>query len=243
MRALVFALIFANLLFFTWSQGYLGKSTSADAQRMDQQLLADKIVTIAKDNPPLAKVVAPDPAPVEEETKPETPPKPAVAEVPKPQPVCLTVASLSVEEADRLETELTKKVPNAKIERNVTASHSSYWVNIPPQPSKKDADKKAAELKELGITDFFIVQDNSKNNLAISLGVFNAKAGANTQLASLKAKGVRSAVITERFDKPVSVALQVGLLDNKKNVLVNAAKEIAPGAKDPVPCKNRIASH
>lgn len=43
MRALVFALVFANLLLFAWAQGYFGTSESADAVRMQQQLNTDKL--------------------------------------------------------------------------------------------------------------------------------------------------------------------------------------------------------
>ena len=41
MRALVFLLILANLLFFAWTQGYLGNTANPDALRLQQQLLAE----------------------------------------------------------------------------------------------------------------------------------------------------------------------------------------------------------
>jgi cell division septation protein DedD len=71
-------------------------------------------------------------------------------------------------------------------------------VNIPPQPSKDAADRKAAELRELGVTNFFIMQGESPLKWAISLGVFKTESGAQTLLAQLNKQGVHSARITPR---------------------------------------------
>jgi cell division septation protein DedD len=75
---------------------------------------------------------------------------------------------------------------------------SSYLVNIPPQPSKEAAERKAAELRELGVTNFFIMSGDSPMKWAISLGVFKTESGAQTLLAQLNKQGVHSARITPR---------------------------------------------
>lgn len=48
MRALVFALVFANLLLFAWAQGYFGSPASADAARLQQQLNTDKLFIVGR---------------------------------------------------------------------------------------------------------------------------------------------------------------------------------------------------
>ena len=75
---------------------------------------------------------------------------------------------------------------------------TSYWVSIPPQSNKAAAEKKAAELKELGITDFFVVNDPGPSFNAISLGLFHTEDSANERLAQLTRKGVKSARIDTR---------------------------------------------
>jgi cell division protein FtsN len=75
---------------------------------------------------------------------------------------------------------------------------TSYLVNIPPQASKEAADRKAAELRELGVTNFFIMSGESPMKWAISLGVFKTESGAQTLLAQLNKQGVHSARITPR---------------------------------------------
>ena len=43
MRALLIALVAANLLLFAWGQGWFTRSVSADAVRLQQQVNADKL--------------------------------------------------------------------------------------------------------------------------------------------------------------------------------------------------------
>jgi hypothetical protein len=77
----------------------------------------------------------------------------------------------------------------------VTAEH---WVYIPPKSSRAAADRSMADLKKLGVTDSAIVLDTGQWNFAISLGVFRNKEGADTRLAELKAKGVKTATYRQR---------------------------------------------
>ena len=73
-----------------------------------------------------------------------------------------------------------------------------YWVYIPPQGSLPGAQKKGEQLKALNVTDFFIIQDQSKWQFAISLGIFSSREAADKQLGALQAQGVRSAVVGAR---------------------------------------------
>ena len=70
----------------------------------------------------------------------------------------------------------------------------TYWVYIPPLKSRAEAERKAGELRGLGVADFFVLQEPAALQFAISLGVFKTEAAALNQLAQLRAKGVRNAV-------------------------------------------------
>jgi hypothetical protein len=61
--------------------------------------------------------------------------------------------------------------------------------------TRADAEKKATEVRSLGITDFYIVQDAGPAQFALSLGVFRTEEAANNHLAQLRPKGVRSAIV------------------------------------------------
>ena len=51
----------------------------------------------------------------------------------------------------------------------------------------------APELRQLGITDYFVILDGP-NRFAISLGVYSSEKGGQERLAEVKEKGVRSAL-------------------------------------------------
>ena len=248
MRALVFLLILANLLFLAWAQGYFGVPNKPDAYRVSQQLQPDKIVIVARgEPPPLAKpesVSAPTPVtlpspPVEPDT---TAPNAAL----KPEPValtpkvCLVLSELPVAEAEKLEAVIAGSFPAVQVQRTAVPATGSYWVNIPPLANKQEADSKAAELKKLNVAEFFIVQENGPNNRAISLGLFSSRDAAQTQLDMLRAKGVRSAKITERNVRAASTTLELQGQEVPLEALQEAIATTSPEHK-PVACKDVVA--
>jgi SPOR domain len=89
------------------------------------------------------------------------------------------------------------EVPQERIER-VVADAGGYWVYIPPLKSKAETDRKVGELKALGITDFFLVQESAQWRNAISLGIFRTDEAAQVFLNKLKERGVRSAIAERR---------------------------------------------
>lgn len=140
-------------------------------------------------------------------------------------PVCLAWRALSVAEADKVTTLMGKRFADFKLSRKAVAGESNgWWVYIPAMPGKAEADKKASELRDLGITDFFIVPDGQSRH-AISLGIFSSEKGGNERLAELKAKGVRSAVIGPRPSKDTAVALQARGPGDKKAAVIAAVAD------------------
>jgi hypothetical protein len=111
--------------------------------------------------------------------------------------VCVAFKNLTSTQAQAL-GQRARGVGASLTVREEAAAPSSYWVNIPPQGGKAGADRRAAELKQLGLDDFFIVQDAGENRFAISLGLFRAESLAQRQLETLQRKGVKGATVTAR---------------------------------------------
>jgi hypothetical protein len=86
---------------------------------------------------------------------------------------------------------------------------AGWWVFIPPQPNRAAALKKTAELKGLGIDDYFVLQDEGKMRWAVSLGIFSTEEAAKNRLETLRAKGVRSAQTGERDTAVSKIWFQV----------------------------------
>ncbi len=67
-----------------------------------------------------------------------------------------------------------------------------YWVYYPPLKSAALAQQKAAEIKDLGVQNLYIVQDSQWRN-AISFGLFQDETLASNLLNELQDKGVNGA--------------------------------------------------
>ncbi|HYN12721.1 MAG TPA: SPOR domain-containing protein [Burkholderiales bacterium] len=193
MRALFLVLILANLAFFAWAR-YASQPEATDGTAPPgRQIEPEKL-----------KIVAPA------ETA-------ALAVAPKPAPgtalKCLEWGSFTVADAPRAEKALEPLTLGARLGHRRTEELAAWWVFIPPQDNRPAAQKKAAELKALGVEDYFIVQDEGDYRWALSLGVFRSEDAAQARLAALREKGVRSAQVGPRETVVPKVWLQVKSVD------------------------------
>ena len=241
MKVLVFLLVLANLLFYAFSAGYFGRPENPDAGRLEQQVEPDKMRLVSHgEAPPASKKVVEPPPVAEAEPAPVAEAVPAPAPAPAPvavEKICLRWEHLPVADANRLAARIDEKFAGFKqVKRAVAAEGAGWWVYIPPLPGKDEAEKKAGELRQFGITDYFIIQEAGPNRFAISLGVFSSEKGAQERLAELKAKGVRSAKLNIRPGKESLITLEASGPATDKAALNKAAQAILP--KTPaVDCK------
>jgi len=104
---------------------------------------------------------------------------------------------------------------------------ASWWVHIPPQANKAGADKKMAELKDMGVDDSIIINDEGPNHWAISLGVFSTKEAADAYLKKLNGLGVRSARIDAREKPTDKVRLDITAPADVLGALAHNVKPLA----------------
>ena len=256
MRVLVFLLILANLLFLAWARGYLGSPGNADASRVSQQLLPDRLSIVARGEPP--------PLPPTSEPAPRVVEKPPTAAIGNAVAngtvdpgigasasvvatanaggrVCLLLSELPPAESEKFEAVLAERFPAFKAQRTALTATGSYWINIPPLAGKQEVDAKVAELKKLDISEYFVVQETGPNNRAISLGLYSRRAAAETRLEALREKGVRSARITERNVRAASVTLELDGPEAQADALRQAIDDNLPESKA-APCKTGTTS-
>jgi hypothetical protein len=205
MRIAFLLLVFANLAFFAWWRFVAPPEAVTDAEPLARQIEPERLkVVSAKDLPP---------APA----KPAPPPAAAATPAPAPAPVatkCLEWGSFTVADAPGAEKRLEPLALGARLTQRHTEETAGWWVLIPPQPGgRAGAQKKAAELKGLGVEDYFIVQDTGANRFALSLGVFRTAEGAQARLAALRQQGVRTAVVRARETVVPKIWLQVANVD------------------------------
>jgi hypothetical protein len=187
---LIFALLVAaNVALFAYGKGYLGQFNGNEREpaRLQKQLNADKLqlISAGKAEAAAAAVAPPPPVPRDEPA--------AIA--------CLEAGNFVMADARKFEERLAPlELGDRQQRRNLPGQEiSSYIVHIPPQASRAAAEKKADELRALGITNFFVLNDSSPLRWGISLGVFRTEAAAQAQLAALVKQGVQSARVAPRY--------------------------------------------
>lgn len=269
MRALLIALVAANLLLFAWGQGWFARSGSADAVRLQQQLNADKLRVVPAAAAPAASTPAPEAAsqPGQGEASPPsdvpaTPAQPVQPVLPPPSaqqgpaPVaparvlpaerapavaerqaCLRWQDLGAADGDRLEALVAARFPELQRSRSV-GGKKLWWVHIPPQASRSDAERRVGELRRQGVKEFFINEVPGPNRFAISLGVFSSQAAAQKHLDSLRRQGVAQARVSERESAVPGGSFEVRGTQNRVTALRDAVARSLPSIK-PTVCGSR----
>lgn len=234
-------LLLANAGLLAYQQGYLDELVASGREpgRLHNQLNADRIrvapvppqasattietpaKTIEVDHPASAPPSSPSP------TQP-TPPAAAVVGQTAELASCVEIGNFNAADAQRFEARLATLSLGDRVSRHGVQEVLRHMVYIPPQTDKEAADRKTAELRQLGITDFYVIQDNSDMRWAISLGVFKNEDIARAHLADLNRKGVRSARIGERMLTTKAVAFRFKKWDQTTKESVDKIKAEFP---------------
>lgn len=153
------------------------------------------------------------------EEKPTQPVASAVAPTPTPAPspgprlACYAVSNLNPTTARNFERQLAQLQLGVQPSRQEVSEAGSYMVLYPAQGSRAAADSKVAELRQAGVTELYVMAENSAHPWAISLGVFRAEEAARVQLAQLTLKGVQGAKLVPHTMTLKAVTFQFRNID------------------------------
>lgn len=237
LRLLFWSLVCINAVLFAYGKGLLGspKSAEREPQRIREQLNTDqlRLLSAAMAARMATPVVEP---PAVAEGAPEVTPEVASISAPEAKPKagtigCTEIGNFAAADARRFENLVAPlALGERQSQENVTVQEvGSHMVMIPPLGSKEAADKKAAELKELGVSNYFIMNDSSATKWAISLGVFKSEAAAQTLLAALKKQGVDGAKVAARSTQATKIAFRFREIDADTQAKLAAAAAKFPG--------------
>ncbi len=183
-------LVLANLAFFVWAAGYLGGTDEGrEPDRLRNQINPDKLrIAVAEAG----------------RSAPEAQPEPAAAPPAPPATVCRRVGPMATADADRLAAQVAAlgEVKSMPVEGR------SYWVFIAAADAKP-TEKTAAQLRQAGLSDFFVVSDDGPNRGAFSLGLFHKEDAANDLLQRLAKKGIKSARVDSKPRKTDKTILEI----------------------------------
>jgi sporulation related protein len=194
MRTLFFILLLANALFFAWSQYFSPTEAAADG------------VLARRNEPDKLKIVPPaEPAQLPLTQRPALSPAAMAG--------CLEWGGFTLADYARAEKALEPLALGARLGQRRIDETAGWWVFVPSQGSRQGALKKAAELKALGLTDYYIIGEEGDSPWALSLGVFRSEQAALARLAQLREKGVRTALVGSRDTVVPRIWLQVKGID------------------------------
>jgi hypothetical protein len=152
-------------------------------------------------------------------------------------PVCMEWGGFSGAELVRANKLLAGMSLGNKLSQRQTEQTNGYWVYIPPLKDKIAVTQKLVQLKARGVEDYFVVQDDTPLNNAISLGVFKTEDAAKKFLVELQGKGVRTALVGGKSGKLKSVAFIFNSIDHTSaNRLGAMQKEFGDSQLKNVPC-------
>ena len=236
LRLAFWSLLFLNAALFAYAQGVLGtsKSNEHEPARLRRQFNAAKMTLLTREQAEAAAKAAAPPAGGDAAAGAGSASAAASAPASATAPAfaCTEIGPFDAGDARRFEARLAKlDLGDRQSRQTVQAQDVTSWlVHIPPQGSKEAADKKAAELRNLGVSNLYVINTDSPLKYAISLGVFKTEAGAQALLAQLNKQGVHSARIAPRGPQTTHYVYRVRNLDAATRKRIEGYAERYDGA-------------
>lgn len=228
LKFVFWALLAANAGLYAYSQGYLGKVEGGERepQRLKTQLASERMVMLsaAEARTAAETTAAAAPAPAAEEAPPTTAPAPVETID------CTQAGSFAAGDARRFENRINRLGFGERQSRTSVPFQevTSHLVYLPPNGGKDGADRRVAELKEKGISNFFVMQGEGAMKWAVSLGVFKTDTAAQSLVAALGKQGVRGARVLPRGPQTTRAAWQFrDLTEEERRRVAETADDFA----------------
>jgi len=217
LKFVFWALLGANGVLLAYGQGLLGQpgDGAREPARLKNQLASERMQQLT---PTQARQAAQSaaPAPQAEVAAPLPEPAPVPVPVARDLVACVQAGPFSTADARRFEARVARLglVPRQSRIEIPYQEVTSRLVYLPPNGGREGAQRRVAELRERGVTNFFIMQnDTSPLRYAISLGVFKSDGAAQKLVADLQRQGVRGVRILPRGPQVTRAGYQYRQID------------------------------
>jgi len=220
LKFVFWALLAANALLLAYAQGYLGQPGGVDREpaRLANQMAPERLIQLTAvqakrmvDVVDAAQGVATVETPAPFAAAQATPTAPATPAASAPALLaCVQAGPFSAADARRFETRiaslgLAERQSRIEVPFQEVTSHLVY---LPPNGGREGAQRRAAELKERGVDNYFIMQGDNPLRYAISLGVFKTDGAAQKLVDQLQRQGVRGVRVLPRGPQGTRTAFQ-----------------------------------
>jgi len=185
MKLAFLLLVLANLLLFAWQQGAFGRygEPGREPERIARQIEPERFRVLTE---PEVQALR------ERATQSSAPADLNVAQA------CLEFGDFGAADAAKVERALAALSPPVKVEARPLDAPGWYMVYLPPHRTLAEAERRAEELRKLGVRDLMVMNESAPLKFAISLGSFRDPAAAKSHLAALEKMGVKGVRMSER---------------------------------------------
>ncbi len=213
LRLLVLALVLANGAYFAWSHGMLqpygfAPVQQSEPQRLDQQIRPEAVRILGADEARSA------------ETSPIAQAAPRAAE-------CLQAGLFDDRQSAQLRQALEPALPAGAWSLESAVEPARWTIYMGKFASTDALNKKKAELRALKIS--FEAPLNPALEPGISLGNFDSQGAANTQLATLVQRGVRTARVVQDRPEVRGQMLRFAAVDDALRAQIDGLKPALAG--------------
>ena len=211
MRALLLALLLANLVFFAWSQGWmagagLGPVTQREPQRLALQIHPEQVQITPLASASATPASAPQPASSAPASAPADPgstpsaPAPQDAANDSAPTVCRQIGPFgAMESAALAQAQAALARAGLKAKAHNTPVPDQWMVLLGPFPSQDAMRTVLDQIAQQGKVKVFApVTDRPRYEPGISLGVFSNEDAAQEQLQIVRKQGVQGAKVVQR---------------------------------------------
>lgn len=209
LRLAVLLLVLANAGYWAWSQGLLAAYGLAPAVQSEPQRLATQI------RPEVIRLLSPD-----EAKKLETSPA-SVAGVPAAAE-CLQAGLFNEQQTAALRSSLEANLPAGSWQIESSIEPARWIVYMGKYSSEEALAKKRVELRQIGVA--FRPVTNPALAPGLALASFPAQAEADTELARIATRGVRTARVTQERAESRGQILKLASVDAALRARLDAIK-------------------
>jgi hypothetical protein len=211
MKLAFLLLVLANLLLFAWQQDVFGRYSERGREpaRLERQIEPERFRVLSEGEVKQLRARAEEPR---------------AANTPNLAQACVDFGDFATADAARAEAALAAVGLKATAR---TVELPGFWiVYLAPAGTRAEAERRAANLRGLGVVDLLVVTDEGPLRNGIRLGAFRDVEAARAHLASLEKLGVAGARIGDRPTAPSATRFQL------RDVSAEAARQLAALKKD-----------
>jgi hypothetical protein len=185
MKLAFLLLVLVNLALFAWQQGVFGRygDGGREPERVARQVEPERIRVLTEK---------------EVQTLRERAKQASGALELNAAQACVEFGDFSAGEAVRAEKALAALGAVVKVSSTPVEAPGWYVVYLPPFKTLAEAERRADELRKLGIKDMMVMNESSAMKFAISLGSFRDPNAAKAHLAALEKTGIKGVRIADR---------------------------------------------